>query len=659
MGDQVSDLYRLLAENATDLVSTHRPDGSFAYATPTWFEFLGENPVGRTPVDFSHPDDAELLATNHRLSLNHTDTLTTLWRCRRDDGSYGWLETKTRPVRDAATGRVTTFVCATRDVTDRRRLQEEFELLHEIVLAVTSAPSLDDALRIALRQLCETTEWSYGEAWFPSPDGASLERSTVWYQRAGTDAAALATASVGLKLLAGEEAAGHAWKAGKVIWVRDAGSSSLARMRRDLEHAAGFNAKVAIPVIAAGSTVAVLLFMMPTAVADDAARIAFVSVVCTQLGAMIARSRIEQARADERVFLAALLDSMSEGIVACDSDGRVTVLNRATREQAGMGDEPVVSREEAVAQYKLFGADGAAHLEPDELPLMRVMRGAEVRDQEFVIETATGQQRTLSANGRLIFDDDGRHLGAVVATRDISHKKELDRMKDEFLSVVSHELRTPLTSIRGSLGLLASGRLAAAPEKARRMIDLAVDNTDRLVRLVNDILDVERIASGTAAIDRAWYDGTELARRVAESLRTVAERAGVELVVGGDETRIFADADRITQTLTNLVDNAIKFSPRGERVEIVARCRTGVAQFEVRDRGRGIPVHKLEAIFDRFQQVDASDAREKGGTGLGLAICRGIVRQHGGRIWAERPDDGGSVFRFTIPLPPAPQSIVA
>jgi signal transduction histidine kinase len=316
-----------------------------------------------------------------------------------------------------------------------------------------------------------------------------------------------------------------------------------------------------------------------------------------------------------------------------------------------------VLREEAAIHHKVLTADGAAHLEPDELPLVRVMSGAEVRDQEFIIETATGQQRTLSANGRLIFDDDGRHLGAVVATRDISHKKELDRMKDEFLSVVSHELRTPLTSIRGSLGLLASGRLTAAPDKARRMIELAVDNTDRLVRLVNDILDVERIASGATAIDRAWCDGTELARRVAESLRPVAERAGVELIVSGDETRIFADTDRLIQTLTNLVDNAIKFSPRGERVEIIARNRTGAVQFEVRDHGRGIPEHKLEAIFDRFQQVDASDAREKGGTGLGLAICRGIVRQHGGSIWAERPDDGGSVFRFTIPLPPAPQTV--
>jgi hypothetical protein len=307
----------------------------------------------------------------------------------------------------------------------------------------------------------------------------------------------------------------------------------------------------------------------------------------------------------------------------------------------------------------LYNIDGSTHLGPDDLPLVRVLTGAEVRDQEYIVETAAGERRTLSANGRLILDDDGRHLGAVVATRDISHRKELERMKDEFLSVVSHELRTPLTSIRGSLGLLASGRLDTAPTKARRMIELAVDNTDRLIRLVNDILDVERIDSGTIDIKREWCDGTALSRAVIESLRPVAERAGVELAVHGDETRIFADADRITQTITNLVANAIKFSPNGSRIDVEASIDRGVAQFDVRDHGRGVPVHKLETIFDRFQQVDASDAREKGGTGLGLAICRGIVRQHGGQIWAELPPDGGSVFRFTIPLPAAPHSNVA
>ena len=239
-----------------------------------------------------------------------------------------------------------------------------------------------------------------------------------------------------------------------------------------------------------------------------------------------------------------------------------------------------------------------------------------------------------------------------IIARDISSRKELERLKGEFVSVVSHELRTPLTSIRGALGLLASGRLGDAKEKSQRMLDLAVTNTDRLIRLINDILDVERIEAGSIAMERVWCEGVEASRQVAEVLRPVAERAGIELRVIGEETPVWADADRLTQTLTNLVGNAIKFSPSGSAIEVRVTSERSVVRFEVRDRGRGIPADKLESIFERFQQVDASDARDKGGSGLGLAISRSIVQQHGGDIWVESTMGVGSAFCFTIPIPP-------
>jgi CheY-like chemotaxis protein len=181
------------------------------------------------------------------------------------------------------------------------------------------------------------------------------------------------------------------------------------------------------------------------------------------------------------------------------------------------------------------------------------------------------------------------------------------------------------------------------------MLSVAVVNTDRLIRLINDILDVERIESGAVSMEQTWCDGFEIARAVSETLRPIAEKSGVTLRVRGGRARIFADADRVTQTLTNLVGNAIKFSPADTSVDITVEMELDGAHFEVRDSGRGIPADKLEMIFERFKQVDGSDAREKGGTGLGLAICRSIVRQHGGRIWAENVPDGGTVFKFILP----------
>ncbi|MEA2490695.1 MAG: hypothetical protein QOH21_2487, partial [Acidobacteriota bacterium] len=246
-------------------------------------------------------------------------------------------------------------------------------------------------------------------------------------------------------------------------------------------------------------------------------------------------------------------------------------------------------------------------------------------------------------------DENGTLLGAVVTFRDITERRAVERMKDEFVSVVSHELRTPLTSIRGALGLIAGGRVGELPERARRMIDIAVSNTDRLVRLINDILDIERMESGRITLTRQFCDAGDLIDEAVEMMLPLAFRAGIGLEALACDTTIFADSDRIVQTITNLISNAIKFSEPSTRVLVTATEVDGTVQFEVQDQGRGIPESKLESIFERFQQVDASDSREKGGSGLGLAICKSIVGQHGGKIWCESEVGRGSSFRFTVP----------
>ncbi|NER35165.1 MAG: hypothetical protein F6J93_14315 [Oscillatoria sp. SIO1A7] len=227
-------------------------------------------------------------------------------------------------------------------------------------------------------------------------------------------------------------------------------------------------------------------------------------------------------------------------------------------------------------------------------------------------------------------------------------------MKDEFISVVSHELRTPLTSMRGALGLLASGLLQARPDKAERMLAIAIQNTDRLTRLINDILDLERFRDNTPW-EKLNFPAQDLMMQATDAMRSMADKAGVTLHTEPVAAILYVCGDRILQTLTNLLSNAIKFSPPGTTV-----CMSGNIENNsngsplmticVSDRGRGIPPDKLETIFGRFQQVDASDSRKKGGTGLGLAICRSIVERHGGRIWAESELGVGSSFYLTLPM---------
>jgi PAS domain S-box-containing protein len=234
--------------------------------------------------------------------------------------------------------------------------------------------------------------------------------------------------------------------------------------------------------------------------------------------------------------------------------------------------------------------------------------------------------------------------------RDVTERKAVERLKDEFVSVVSHELRTPLTAIRGSIVLLKSAGETVAPAQRERLLALAESNANRLVRLVNDILDFERFSSGSVPLEPSEADLGELAAEVVESVRPLADEAGVEVGIRGSAVTVMADRVRISQVLTNLVGNAIKFSPRGAAVQVEVGMEDGAALVVVRDHGRGIPADQLEAVFERFHQVDKSDARQKGGTGLGLAISRQIVRQHGGRIWAESVMGAGSTFSFTVPL---------
>jgi two-component system, OmpR family, sensor histidine kinase VicK len=271
--------------------------------------------------------------------------------------------------------------------------------------------------------------------------------------------------------------------------------------------------------------------------------------------------------------------------------------------------------------------------------------------------------------------EQGEIIGAVVTFKDITDRLAIERMKDEFISVISHELRTPMTSIHGAISLLASGVLDTYPHKAKRMLKIAVSNTERLVRLIDDILNLERMESSCSIAVKQTCNVAELMFQAADEMQAMAQHAGVTLSVTPVDAELLAAPDRLIQALTNLLSNAIKFSRSGatvclsgqlrNREELVAAkaglnsvsaidqnlpiCRSEIL-IAVKDEGRGIPADKLEMIFERFQQVDASDSRQKGGTGLGLAICRSIVQQHGGQIWVESVLGEGSTFFLSLPV---------
>ncbi len=228
------------------------------------------------------------------------------------------------------------------------------------------------------------------------------------------------------------------------------------------------------------------------------------------------------------------------------------------------------------------------------------------------------------------------------------HYQRLEAMKCEFVTAVSHELRTPLTAIRGSLEMLHDGDAGKLPAAAEKVVAIAARGGERLSRLVNDILDLERLESGAFAFVPTQHPVSALVAEATQSLLPLAQDRDVEIVVEAAEGEAWCDADQVVQVLVNLLGNALKFSPCGTIVTVEARRHDGEVLVSVRDQGRGIPVSQLDAIFDRFHQVEGDDSRQKGGAGLGLTLCRRIVETHGGRIWVESPG-AGSTFWFSLP----------
>ncbi|MFT4225492.1 sensor histidine kinase [Micropruina sp.] len=348
-----------------------------------------------------------------------------------------------------------------------------------------------------------------------------------------------------------------------------------------------------------------------------------------------------------------LLSSVADGIYGVDRDGRITMVNGATTRLLKRSESDLIGAN----AHDLFHApqsDGTPYPIEGCYITEATSSGLTAAGEDDLYVRGDGKTIVIEATASPLRDDIGVISGAVVVFRDVSQRREMDRMKQEFISVVSHELRTPLTSIRGALGLIAGGAFGELPPRAAKMIDIATTGSVRLGRLVNDILEIERLDTGMLPMSIRTHEVVAACQEAVNATSGLAQAAGIGLRLGPAEGRVIADRDRLVQVLINLIGNAVRFSDPGDSVLVEARAAGELIEFAVSDTGRGIPDDKLEEIFGRFSQVDASDTREKGGSGLGLAICRGLIERMGGRIWVESVLGAGSTFRFELPASTAP-----
>ena len=258
---------------------------------------------------------------------------------------------------------------------------------------------------------------------------------------------------------------------------------------------------------------------------------------------------------------------------------------------------------------------------------------------------------TFPAEIMLQYVGDGTEGVFINIARDISARKEVERLKDEFVSIVSHELRTPLTSIRGALGILGSGQAGELPPDAKEMVTIAGTNCERLVRLIGDILDMEKIEAGKMEFDLADCDLRELVKEAVALNRSYAANFDVALKAdtGPVEALVKADGGRILQVLTNLISNAVKYSPSGGKVNVEIEGRAKTWRLKVVDHGSGIPEVFRDKVFSKFAQAEAALTRKKGGTGLGLSIAKMIIEQHGGSVGFTSEEGRGTTFFVDLP----------
>ncbi|HEX8711198.1 MAG TPA: PAS domain S-box protein [Terracidiphilus sp.] len=369
----------------------------------------------------------------------------------------------------------------------------------------------------------------------------------------------------------------------------------------------------------------------------------------------------EQYEAEEALQMAArqrelILESADDGIFGIDLEGKLTFINDAGARALGYTPEELAGKDfHDVVQHS--HADGTPYTRVVSPILESLRRSEPVRMRNEVFWRHDGNSIPVEYSANPLIED-GRTSGVVVAFQDVTERRRLERMKDEFISTVSHELRTPLTSLRASLGLVSSGALDVRPEKRQQMLDMALTSCDRLVRLVNDIVDFENVEHGNLELHRQALHAANLLQQTAGAAQSEAAKARIEIVVEEAAGVVDADEERVLKVLGELVTNAIKFSGEHTVVRLGAQVRSTeagdteqqeVVCFVVEDQGCGIEAEKLERIFERFQQGDASDSRPLGGTGLGLALSRRIVEEHGGQIWAESELGKGSRFCFTLP----------
>lgn len=652
--------YQLMAEAFPQVVWMANAEGELTYRNARWYEYTGLTPAEADARGWEaaiHAHDLPMCRARRVRALAIGEPFEVEFRFRRgSDSAYRWHLERATPVRDADNRVVEWIACCT-DIHDQRLAVEAVRDAHreahrELERRVDVRTAELTAATVRLTDFLESTSDLIQSA---APDGRLLYVNTAWLTTLGYGRGAVGDLTV-LDVVAPDH--------------RDAFAELL---RAAL---AGESVRFADTVFCTTDGRRVVLSGSITRRVEDGQPVA--------TWATFRNVTDRRAAEDAQHRLVTTLEATPDIVAIGTCAGDIIYLNRSGRRALGLAEDADLQtvttlRFDAFLPHgarEPLCADGGTWSGETTLP---TADGSEIPVSQVVVAHR-------SAQGGVWF------LSTIM--RDMSEFKRLDRMKGEFVSTVSHELRTPLTSIRGALGLLDGGVAGALSEQARELVRIAMENIERLSRLVNDMLDLDKMEAGKLELRLVSLVPDDVVSAAVEGIRAMAEQQGIRLVQRIATQQSFtADRDRIIQVLTNLLSNAIKFSPAGSVIEASAieigtgatalagptqsgahasvpsggghtngragragrttpRGARAVIRFAVENPGPGILPSDVPRLFGRFQQLDSSDSRRQRGTGLGLAISKAIVEQHGGNIGVASQPNVSTIFWFELPAAP-------
>jgi PAS domain S-box-containing protein len=640
---ELAEFRRNLAESMPQIVWTTRPDGRPEYFNQRWTDYTGvagEDAVAGTGDSALHPDDRARTAERWRHCVATGEEYEIEHRFRRaSDDSFRWHLSRGLPMRDEQ-GTIVGWVGTATDIDDQKRATEAQRFLVQASSVLGSSLDYRSTLtQVARLAVPDIADWC-------GVDILEEDGSTRQLAVAHSDPLKVAFAKELSERYPSDpsapQGAAKAVQTGEAELVPLITDEMIEASARDELHLQlirelGLRSYMCVPMVARGRTLGALTFVAAESgrvygeadleLAEELARRAATAVDNAEL----------YRRAEERAQAAQVLATVGDGVCLVDGAGVVRLWNPAAEAITGLAAAEVTGRraDEVLPGWTELAPRVPVSSDPGTASTRATTGPVQIGDRELWLS----------------FSGVGFEGGTVYAFRDLTEERALESMRQEFVATVSHELRTPLAAIYGSAITIRRADIDLGDDMRDQLLGVIAEESDRLAQIVNDLLLASHLDSGRLHVSTERCDGRALAEQVIDAARTHAAE-GVELELDAPDglPPVEADPGQLQQVLTNIVDNAIKYSPEGGTIAVQLAAKDRFLRFAVVDHGLGIPVSEHARIFEKFYRLDPDMTRGIGGTGLGLYICRELVRRVDGRLWVESQEGKGSTFNVEIPL---------